>query len=150
MGVLQMDCQFTDDKLEKRTSDELRAMLADDTLLPLDDDSNTDAIIRIMGVINARECKTDRQREEERIAFWTGLIKRGGKRMPIRLEYAVDRHKRAEFELKSESLRKRGANLPRRAARHLAVAAVLVVALLVGSAFVALRLRLILACCKRL
>jgi hypothetical protein len=81
-----MSCELTDAELESKSITELQAMLADEKLLPLDDETNTDYIIRITEVIIRKENKPAEQREAERVAFWTRFLERYGDEIPIRLE----------------------------------------------------------------
>jgi hypothetical protein len=78
-------------EIESKTVEELYAMLADDTLLPIDDDSNTDLILEITEAIVKKENKSPEQEEAERVAFWTRLLDRYGDQIPIRLEDVVPR-----------------------------------------------------------
>jgi hypothetical protein len=84
--VFHMSDELTCAELEAKSLEELQAMLADDKLLPLDDETNTEYIIRITEVIAKKENKTARQREAERVAFWTEFLGRYGDKIPIRLE----------------------------------------------------------------
>jgi hypothetical protein len=81
-----MNHQLATVELEKKTIEELGAMLADHTLLPLNGPSNTDKILEILAIIDRKENKPPEQREAERIACWTGLLDRYGDRLPFRLE----------------------------------------------------------------
>jgi hypothetical protein len=78
--------------IEGKTVEELKAMLADDTLLPIDDDSSTDLILEITAAIVKKENKSAEQEEAERVAFWTGLLDRYGDKLPVRLEDVVPKH----------------------------------------------------------
>lgn len=116
-------------------------MLADDTLLPLDDASNTDKIIEILMIIQRKENKTEEQREVERVAFWTGLLDRYGDRLPIqRAQVMRPRAQKARGggPGPQTSLAKLWHRFqPRKAARRLAAAALLLAALLLVNTFVA-------------
>ncbi|MDR0446147.1 MAG: DUF3825 domain-containing protein, partial [Oscillospiraceae bacterium] len=89
-----MSNPFSAAELEEKSIAELRAILADDTLLPLDDDSNTGAILEILEVIKRKENKTAEQSEAEHAAFWTGLLDRYGDEIPVQLEDVVPQRKR--------------------------------------------------------
>jgi hypothetical protein len=81
-----MSHELTDAELESKSIAELEAMLADDDLLPLDDETNTDYILRITGVIIKKENKPAEQIEAENIVFWTKFLERYGDEIPILLE----------------------------------------------------------------
>jgi hypothetical protein len=110
--------------LENKTIEELRAMLADDELLPLDDDANADLILKITEVIIKKEGKTAEQRETELESFWTGLLSRHGDKIPIRLDDVVRKQKR-RFPANRLPVPK--------AARILAAAVLFVIVLLAGN-----------------
>ncbi|WP_066716856.1 DUF4367 domain-containing protein [Clostridium sp. Marseille-P299] len=86
-----MSSQISVTELEKKTVEELREMLADENILPLDDVLNSDLILKITEVIIKKENKTDDQRETERIAFWARLLINHGDKLPIRLDDVVKR-----------------------------------------------------------
>jgi hypothetical protein len=138
--VSEIDHQFSVAELEKKTADELRAMLVNDSLLPLDDDSNSTAILAILEVIRAKEHKTDKQREAERIAFWAGLLARYGDQIPIRLEDIVNSRKQTMFGRETVSICptvKRRHHAVHIAIRHIAIATALVLVLFAGNVLVA-------------
>jgi hypothetical protein len=126
---------FTAAELQNKTVEELRAMLADDTLLPLDDDSNTETILMILEVIKSKEHKTNEQREAERVAFWASLLVRHGDKIPVRLEDVVKRRGRRKFARLAGNPRRY--HQPRKAVMRLALAAVFASALLICNAFAA-------------
>ncbi|MDR1156846.1 MAG: DUF4367 domain-containing protein [Oscillospiraceae bacterium] len=136
-----MNRQFSTAELEKKTIEELQAILADDTLLPLDDASNTEKILEILAIIKRKENKTDEQRKAERIAFWTGLLDRHGNELPIRLEDVMHprEHKSCSDGLNPQASRTRfGDHFPwHKAGRRFATVATLIVALLLVNTFVA-------------
>ncbi|MDR0380464.1 MAG: DUF4367 domain-containing protein [Oscillospiraceae bacterium] len=85
-----MNFPYSAAELEEKPVEELQALLTDDTLLPLDDATNTAKILEIMDVIKRKENKPAAQRETERVAFWTGLLARHGDKLPFLLEHVAD------------------------------------------------------------
>ncbi|MDR1158497.1 MAG: DUF4367 domain-containing protein [Oscillospiraceae bacterium] len=116
-------------------------MLADDTLLPLDDPSNTDKILEILAIIRRKENKPAELREAERSAFWTRLLDRYGDQLPFRLEDVVRPRegKTSNGDAGSQASRTRfGRRLSwHRIGRRFAAVAVLVTALLLVNTLVA-------------
>jgi hypothetical protein len=131
-----MNNKFSVTGFENKTVEELRAMLADDTLLPLDDDSNTDTILKILEVIKSKEQKTDEQCEAERIAFWGGLLARYGNKLPVRLENVVRKRRRKPLALNFNAPAKYRYGFAGTSFRRLTAAAIIALVLLGGSALV--------------
>ncbi|MDR2360100.1 MAG: DUF4367 domain-containing protein [Oscillospiraceae bacterium] len=125
---------FSVGELESKTADELRAMLANDSLFSLDDDTNTDAILEILEVIEAKELKTEEQKEVERAEFWTGMLACYGDKIPVRLEDVLHKPRRKLFILIAAC--KTVSAYAYRAARNLAISAVITLVLLVANSFI--------------
>jgi hypothetical protein len=132
-----MNQKFNPSELHGKSVEELRAMLADDALLPLDDDSNTDTILNIMEVIKSKEYKTDERREAERVEFWAGLLVRHGDKIPVRLENVVSRRKSTGSRQPASVSRVKRRFPLRGAVRRSAFAAAIALALLIGNSLAA-------------
>jgi ferredoxin len=80
--------------LRAKSIDELGAMLADDTLFPIDDEGNNEVIDRITTVIIEKKNIPEQELEAKRIAIWEGLLRRHGDTIPIRLEDVTKKRKK--------------------------------------------------------
>jgi hypothetical protein len=122
---------FSEAELESKSLDELRSMLADDELLPLNDNNNTDFILKITELILQKEEKSSEQREAEFKAFCSSLIESHGDEIPIRLDELVGVYKSDSLSAATRQ------TWPRAAARKKwkggLVAAAVIVLLLVGN-----------------
>ena len=75
--------------LGDKTVEELREILANEDMLPLDDESNTELIFRITELIIQKENKSTQQREEELGEFWTKLTESHGDKIPVNIKDTV-------------------------------------------------------------
>jgi hypothetical protein len=85
---------FSINALRAKSVDELGAMLADDTLFPIDDEGNNEVIDRITTVIIEKKNISEQELEAKRIAIWEGLLRRHGDTIPIRLEDVAKKRKK--------------------------------------------------------
>jgi hypothetical protein len=81
--------RFSDVELAGKSYAELQALLADERLLMSDGDASNDLIFRITAAMHAKENKTERQLEAERIRFWAGMVARYGDKIPVNLENVI-------------------------------------------------------------
>jgi hypothetical protein len=85
---------FSINALRAKSVDELGAMLADDTLFPIDDQGSNEVIDRITTVIIEKKNIPEQELEAKRIAIWEGLLRRHGDTIPIRLEDVTKKRKK--------------------------------------------------------
>jgi hypothetical protein len=86
--------KFSLSALRAKSVDELGAMLADDTLFPIDDEGNNEIIDRITTVIIEKKNIPEKELEARRRAIWEGLLRRHGDTIPIRLEDVTKKRKK--------------------------------------------------------
>jgi hypothetical protein len=128
---------FSAEKLKTMSDDELRALLASDSLLTSYSDESNDLIFRITDILISRENKTEEQREAERVEFWAGLIARYGDEIPIKLEDVLRPRENNAYDKKHEGRTAINKNPMRfnfrthRTFKRLATAAVLAAAILI-------------------
>jgi hypothetical protein len=124
-------------ELKNMSIGELRAILADDELLPLDDETNTDLILKITDLIIQKEGKSDEEREAELEAFCSGLLERHGDKIPIRVGDVVQSRARRTKNRDSGVSRTKQRFMPKRIATRVIVAVAALVMLLTVSNAVA-------------
>lgn len=118
-----MSGQISVAELKMKSTEELREMLADDSLFSQDDEASAELILEITSIIIQREQKDSVQTEAERLAFWKRLINRNDGRLPVTMQDVL------ENENENSEVEKRFKQpLPIRIAKKTAIAAVVVLA----------------------
>lgn len=85
-----MSGQISVAELEMKSTEELRSMLADDSLFELDNEAADEMIWAITSIIVQREKKDNVQTEAEKLVFWKRLIARSAGKVPVTMRDVLE------------------------------------------------------------